>query len=123
VARGNPHPKPSPATQFKPGIDWTGNPGGRPKGESFTSILREALESKHKRDPSWRHNLVAVALERAAMGDLDALKWIAEKTEGKVTERVEQSGEVKHVVEVTYARRAHQLDPPGAPPEPGTDQG
>jgi len=119
----NPRPNTSGLRPFKPGIDWTGNPGGRPAGESFTTLLREALASAHKTDPSWRHNLVAQAIRSAAAGDLDALKWIAEKTEGKVKDIVEQSGEVRHVVEVTYARRTHPVDPPGAPPEPGADQG
>lgn len=118
-----PNPNPSPLTRFKPGEAWTGNPGGRPKGESFTAVLRELLDQEHPRAPNWRMAAAARILQLAADGNLDALKWIAEKTEGKVKEIVEQSGEVKHVVEVTYSRRAHKPDPAGAPPEPRTDQG
>jgi len=118
-----PNPNPSPATRFRPGPEWRGNPGGRPEGESFASILREALEAKHKRAPSWRHALVAQAVLRAEAGDLDALKWIAEKTEGKVKDesRVEHGGKID--VEVSYSRRAHQPGPAGAAREPGADQG
>jgi hypothetical protein len=119
----NPRPNTSGLTPFKPGIDWTGNAGGRPPGESFTSLLRQALETKNKTDPSWRHRLVAQAIQRAAEGDLDALKWIAEKTEGKVKDeaRVEHGGKID--VEVTYSRRAHQPGPAGTAREPGADQG
>jgi hypothetical protein len=98
VARGNPNP--SPVTRFVPG--QSGNPGGRPAGESFASILREALEADHKKAPSWRHALVVKAVAMAASGDLDALKWIADRTDGKVKDQLEQSGEVRHVIHVTY---------------------
>lgn len=98
------NPNPSPATRFKPGADWTGNPGGRPAGESFTSILRQALESAHKNEPTWRHRLVVKAIALAEQGDLDALKWIADRTDGRVAEKQIIAGDDEHPVrvEVTY---------------------
>lgn len=95
------NPNPSPVTRWKPG--QSANPGGRPAGESFAAILREALEAEHKKAPSWRHALVVKAVAMAAAGDLDALKWIADRTDGKVKDQVEQSGEVHHVIHVIYA--------------------
>jgi hypothetical protein len=109
---------------FKPGAEWTGNPGGRPKGESFTAVLRELLDREHRKAPDWRNAIAAKAIELASKGDLDAIKWIADRTDGKVTDvkTVEHSGQVKQVVEVTYSRRAHQPGSAGTPPEPGGDQ-
>ena len=85
------NPNPSPATRWKPG--QSGNPSGRPAGESFTTILRAALEAGHKKAPSWRHALVAKAVLMAAAGDLDAMKWIADRTDGKVKDHLELTGE------------------------------
>lgn len=110
---------------FKPGAEWRGNPGGRPKGESFASVLRELLDVEHRKAPNWRAAVAARVIQMAANGDLDAIKWIADRTDGKVTDvkTVEHGGVVKQIVEVTYARRAHPPDPPGAAPGPTADQG
>jgi hypothetical protein len=116
------NPNPSPATRFKPGDEWTGNPGGRPQGESFTTILREALAAGHKRAPTWRHALVAKAVLMAERGDLDALKWIADRTDGRVKEQVsvEQSGEVT----IRVVRDRHTGAAPLRPaPDPTADPG
>ena len=115
-----PNPNPSPATRFKPGADWHGNAGGRPKGESFASILRIALEAEHRRAPSWRHALVAKAVLMAAAGDLDALKWIADRTDGKVKDETTHSGEVTIRV---VRDRATGAAPLRVAPDPGTDPG
>lgn len=90
------------ATPFQPGE--SGNPGGRPKGESFTSLLRELLDTKHKRAPNWRAAVAAKAIDLAAKGDLDAIKWIADRTDGKVADRQVVAGDGEHPVrvEVTY---------------------
>ncbi len=123
MARGNPgNRNPSPLTQFQPG--QSGNPGGRPKGESFAAVLRDLLEREHKRAPDWRSAVAAKAIQMAAGGDLDAIKWIADRTDGKVREslQLEQSGRID--IEVTYSRRA--ADPPGpagAASGPAADQG
>ncbi len=117
------NPNPSPATRFKPGADWTGNALGRPPGESFASVLRIALEAQHRHAPSWRHALVAKAVLMAEKGDLDALKWIADRTDGKVKDESahEHSGKVE--IEVTYSRRDPDLPgPAGTAPGPGADQ-
>lgn len=107
MARGNRgNPNPSPLTRFQPGE--SGNPGGRPAGESFASILREALEARHKKAPSWRHALVARAITMAAGGDLDAMKWIADRTEGKVSDKLETSGEATVNINVRYHDRPLQ---------------
>jgi len=99
------NPNPSPATRFKPGPDWTGNPGGKPTGQSFTAILREALAADHKKAPTWRHALVAKAVLMAAAGDLEALKWIADRTDGKVKDELRVWGAPDDPVRVEVAFR------------------
>jgi hypothetical protein len=86
VARGNRgNPNPSPLTRWQPG--QSGNPSGRPAGESFAAVLRELLDREHRRAPNWRAAVAAKAIQMAAGGDLDAMKWIADRTDGKVTEQ------------------------------------
>lgn len=115
------NPNPSPATRWKTG--QSGNPGGRPAGESFASILRAALEAEHKREPSWRHALVLKAVRMAEAGDLEAMKWIADRTDGKVKDQTAHEHTGKVEVEVTYSRRRpHPPGAPGAAPGPGADQ-
>ena len=113
------NPNPSPATRFKPGANWTGNRLGRPAGESFASALRVALESEHQHDSTWRRALVVKAVRMAAAGDLEAMKWIADRTDGKVADKTqsEHSGVIR--VEVEYV---HTPETPGAAPGPGSDQ-
>jgi len=96
------NPNPSPATRFKPGADWTGNPGGRPAGESFAAILREALAAQHKRAPTWRHALVVKAILLAERGDLDALRWIADRTDGRVKDETAVTHAGTVTIEVEY---------------------
>ena len=87
---------------YKPG--QSGNPGGRPKGQSFAAILRDLLDREHRKAPDWRSAVAAKALELAARGDLDAIKWIADRTDGRVAERQVVAGDDEHPVrvEVTY---------------------
>lgn len=98
-----PNPNPSPATRFEPGT--SGNPGGRPKGESFQAVLRDLLEEKHRKAPDWRYAIAARMIDLAAKGDLDAAKWIADRTDGRVKDEktVEHGGKVE--IEVTYTKR------------------
>jgi hypothetical protein len=79
---------------FKPG--HSGNPGGRPKKLPITDALRRIL-SGHvpARTPKKANgeDLVALALiKKAVGGDLRAIAEIADRTEGKPTERHEFSG-------------------------------
>lgn len=68
--------------------------------------------------------VVTAALRQAQNGEAAARQWLSERVMGKVKDVVDHahSGTVKQLVEVTYSRRAHTADPPGAPPEPGGDQ-
>lgn len=106
-----------------------GNPGGpgRPKkNEAMRAALERALAIKDPVTGKPDRDAIALALvKEAKRGNVDAIKHVFDRIDGKVTDTkvVEQSGEVKHRVEVTYSRRAHQPGPAGAAREPGADQG
>jgi hypothetical protein len=86
---------------FKPGA--SGNPRGRPKkGGAFAELLERELARPFEDGVSKKERMVAVAVAEACKGDLDALKWIVDRTEGKVTDKVEQSGTVTTRIQVDY---------------------
>jgi hypothetical protein len=80
----------------------SGNPNGRPKkGTSFAELLERELDLHHgKSDLTKRKRVVAVVVEQACAGSLDALKWIVERTEGKVADKVDATvnQRTEHVV-------------------------
>ena len=68
--------------------------------------------------------VVRAALIQAQNGEAAARQWLSERVMGKVKDVVahDHTGTVKQVVEVTYSRRAHPTDAPGAAPGTGADQ-
>ncbi len=78
------------ATRWKPG--QSGNPSGRPKKLHITDALRAELE---RTGPDGVPNDTAIArvlVEIARAGNLEAIREIADRTEGKARQRIEQSG-------------------------------
>jgi len=80
----------------------SGNPAGRPRrGQSFADALRRALS---ERDPETKRTklqqVADAAVERAIKGDLEAIRLIAERIDGKVPERVQSDGQL--VIRVEY---------------------
>ena len=71
---------------FKKG--QSGNPAGsKPRGQTFAALLRTELA----RSVQGTENRVAIATKVVAMaraGDLDAVKWIVDRVDGKVPDRV-----------------------------------
>ena len=69
----------------------SGNPAGRPvKGNAFAEILRCELDGLVDRKS--RRELIAVkVIELAMAGDMVAIRWIVDRTDGPVTERVEST--------------------------------
>lgn len=74
---------------FKPGK--SGNPNGRPKGQSITSILRQLLD-----EPDKKHGTAARAFakqilkfaQRGGSGDASYAKEVIERIDGKVPTRI-----------------------------------
>lgn len=79
---------------FKPG--QCGNPNGRPKGKSLTTLLRDLLERKiNVKDPiSGRTNKKTIRdhiglqlAAKAAKGDLKAIETVFDRLDGKAIQR------------------------------------
>jgi len=83
--------------------------------------MRELLDKEHRKAPNWRAAIVARALQLAERGDLDAMKWIADRTDGKVKDEThhEHGGEV--TIRVVRDRVGPALA--DAPPLPAEDPG
>ena len=85
--------------KFQPG--QSGNPGGRPKVKPFTERLRQRAEEVVKGRKGNRTQfdvLVDVALDLAKKGNLEAIKFIVERTDGKVPQPVvgRNNGAIEH---------------------------
>lgn len=83
-------------SRFQPG--QSGNPGGRAKGRTLTSILREVLDSNTlggKPIPQGRtvaDMLGDVIIKEALKGKFTFAKEVLDRTEGKVAEKHEHTG-------------------------------
>ena len=84
-------PKRDKKGQFAKGSVW--NPDGRPKkGESFTEALREHIN---------KNELAKKLSELVDKKNLAAIKYAYDRLDGRPTERIEQTGEMKHTVETS----------------------
>jgi len=79
---------------FQPG--QSGNPNGRPKSKPFKDALQRALKAAG--DDKDALEMVATALvSKACMGDVPAIKELADRMDGKVTQPIggdEESGPI-----------------------------
>ena len=80
------NPNPSPETRFQPGR--SGNPGGKPKGRSVTSRLRELLEepslAKGREGKVILDRIAEQIVRRCLKGDYRFVETLLDRTEGKV---------------------------------------
>ena len=89
-----PDPSVGKATQFKPGI--SGNAGGRPRTRLISAAYRAILETENpdKFTPATGAERVALAqYKRAVRGGVRHAKEIADRTEGRPSQRIELAGE------------------------------
>jgi nitrogen fixation protein FixH len=73
----------------------SGNPSGRPKAVAFAAVLAQGL-AEVKAGKTTRQRIAAVVLEKALKGDLDAIKWIVDRVDGRSPERLEVDATVRH---------------------------
>lgn len=84
------NPNPNPITRFKPGEEWQGNRGGRPKGRSLTAILREALDATEIGGKPIENGdrvadvLVNALIGHAVAGNASLMKEILNRVDGPV---------------------------------------
>lgn len=82
--------RPPADTRFKPG--QSGNPGGRPKGRSLTSILRELLDRNEIRGFQLKEGqtvadaLVEAMVAEAIKGNAAVIKLLYDRIDGKAGE-------------------------------------
>jgi Family of unknown function (DUF5681) len=75
----------------------SGNPGGRPKTTAFGVVLAQQLDAV-RAGTTTRERIAAVVVEKALKGDLDAVKWIADRVDGRAPERLEVDATVEQPV-------------------------
>lgn len=100
--------------QFKPG--QSGNPAGRPKGQSVTAILRQVVDAD---DSTLAEQLVRKLVDRAIGGDIRAIREVLDRLEGKPRQSIAVSREETRSAEVRAGellasmRRMVGVDEPG----------
>jgi hypothetical protein len=84
--------------QFQPG--QSGNPGGRPKGYvPFAPALRRELAKADRRNKTQMQKIAEKVVAMALKGDMDAVRWIADRVDGKVAQSIQvDSQQTIHVV-------------------------
>lgn len=80
--------KPPVEHQFKPGN--RANPGGRPKGQSLTALLRRRLEAvaDEATGETYAEQFVNQWVNAALDGNVPAIKEALDRTEGKVPDKI-----------------------------------
>lgn len=66
----------------------SGNPGGRPKAVPFAVVLARGLDEV-KAGKTTRERIAETVLELAVKGNLEAVKWIVDRVDGRAPERLE----------------------------------
>src|SRR3990167_590443 len=66
----------------------SGNPGGRPKGVSLAAMIGELLTDEDARA------IIRTAIGMAKLGDEKYFRALIERTDGKVSDKVEVSGDL-----------------------------
>jgi hypothetical protein len=99
--------------QWKPG--QSGNPGGRPKGESITATLRRLLEQEHN-GKSVQEILAEKVLREALSGKYSFVKELLDRLDGRPNQKVELATPENVTIFVRPPRVIGEGDPipPGA---------
>jgi hypothetical protein len=79
------------ATRWKPG--QSGNPSGRPKKLHITDAIRAELEREGPDGIPNDEAIARVLVELARTGNMEAIREIADRTEGKARQRIESGSE------------------------------
>lgn len=105
----------------------SGNPKGRPKrGETISELIRAVLREKGPEGIANRklvaQKLVALALD----GNMDAIKVVLDRVDGKVVEKLEHSGAGGGPLILEYVNDWRSFRPtadPAALPPSGAEEG
>ena len=109
-------PYPSEQHQFQPG--QSGNPGGRPKGQSITARIRALLEQSIDLDGKPLEGgrtlgdlLAEVVLANALSGDVKAAKDLLDRLDGRSRQSVPEQGDT--TVRDAALARLREIHEPG----------
>jgi hypothetical protein len=95
--------------RWKPG--QSGNPGGRPKGESVNALLRRVLEQEHN-GKQIKEILIERLVKEAIAGKYNFLREVLDRLEGRPAQRVELSqDEDIHIYYRPLPRVIHHNEP------------
>jgi hypothetical protein len=89
----------SEATRWKPG--QSGNPSGRPKKLHITDAIRAELEREGPDGIPNDEAIARVLVELARAGNMDSIREIADRTEGKARQRIESGSESMFAIPVS----------------------
>ncbi len=78
--------KPPVKNRFKPG--QSGNPKGRPPGESLTTKINRVLDEPDAEHGTKADALISMAIRAAENGDFKFFKEIIDRRDGKVPDRI-----------------------------------
>ena len=84
--------------RFQPG--QSGNPGGRPKEKPFREALRLELAAAGEDNKALR-TIARALIDKAAEGDMAAIREVADRVDGKVAHAIvndEESGPLQIIV-------------------------
>lgn len=96
----------------------SGNPAGRPrKNEEMRAALRRALKESDNKDA-----IARAIVREAAKGNVEAVKFVFDRIDGKVKDVLEAETTSHVVYEVHYADRDDPDHPAAAPPRPDQDR-
>jgi hypothetical protein len=91
---------PSIATRFQPG--QSGNPAGRPKGQSLTARLRRYLDAPGKDGRPRADRLAETLAELALSGDIRAIRMVLDRLDGKALDRIKVDEPSEMTIRVVY---------------------
>jgi len=101
---------------FKPGAEWKGNVGGRPKRKPLT----EAPEATYA-DPKEAMAAARAMARKIRKGDTKAFAEVADRIEGKVTGREESPESGVRVIVVDVPRPQNRLQKADLEGHPASD--
>ena len=98
---------PTPEKQERKQGRWvkgkSGNPNGRPrKPKAFTELLRKLLAAKREDGRTRMEAIVEQLMAKAEAGEIDAIKYLCDRLDGKPRQAVELSGDEARPLRITY---------------------
>jgi hypothetical protein len=99
--------RPPLTSRFQPGR--SGNPAGRPKGQSLTTLLRAAIQAEVD-GRTVAERIAEVMVNRAMDGDIRFIKEVLDRVDGKAPQHAANPGPEISRIEVVYSNDWRERD-------------